>query len=145
MRKYRKKKTLSLSTASIFVPLPPPPPPQSTIAPETVRNEAYFRSFVLDRRLMKVKPPAVFLFNAIKILFLLNLTNISLYQVYPPTPTPCEKLAPFQLPTPETQGETGSVHPKRSQKAALQHVKQKNLHFSVTFWDRFGWTDPVSP
>ena len=32
----------------------------------------------------------------------------------------------IQLPTPETRGETGSVHPKRSQKAALQHVKQKN-------------------
>ena len=31
-----------------------------------------------------------------------------------------------KLPTPETHGETGSVHPKRSQKATLQHVKQKN-------------------
>ena len=30
------------------------------------------------------------------------------------------------LPTPETYRETGSVHPKRSQKAMLQHVKQKN-------------------
>ena len=28
-----------------------------------------------------------------------------------------------KLPTPETHGEAGSVHPKRSQKAALQHVK----------------------
>ena len=38
-----------------------------------------------------------------------------------------------KLPTPETSGETGSVHPKRSQKAVLQHVKQKNKHFSVAF------------
>ena len=30
------------------------------------------------------------------------------------------------LPTPETHGETGPVHPKQSQKATLQHVKQKN-------------------
>ena len=51
----------------------------------------------------------------------------------------------FTLSSPETDGETGSVHPKRSQKAALQHVKQKNSHFSVAFCDRFGWTDPVSP
>ena len=51
----------------------------------------------------------------------------------------------FALSSPETHGETGSVHPKRSQKAALQHVKQKNSHFSVAFCDRFGWTDPVSP
>ena len=29
------------------------------------------------------------------------------------------------LPTPETHGETGSVQPKRSQKAVLQHVKQR--------------------
>ena len=27
---------------------------------------------------------------------------------------------PVQLPTPETHGETGSVHPKRSQKATLK-------------------------
>ena len=54
--------------------------------------------------------------------------------------------ASSELPTPETHGETGSVHPipKRSQKAVLQHVKQKNLHFSIAFWDRLGWTDPVS-
>ena len=32
----------------------------------------------------------------------------------------------IELPTPETHGETGSVHPKRSQKAVLQHLKQKN-------------------
>ena len=49
------------------------------------------------------------------------------------------------LPTPETHGETGSVHPKQSQKAVLQHIKQKNLHFSIAFWHCFGWTDPVSP
>ena len=32
----------------------------------------------------------------------------------------------MSLPTPETHGETGSVHPKQSNKAAPQHVKQKN-------------------
>ena len=31
-----------------------------------------------------------------------------------------------QLSTPETHGETGSVHPKQSQKAALQQLRQKN-------------------
>ena len=33
----------------------------------------------------------------------------------------------YVLPTRETHGDTGSVHPKRSQEAALQHVKQKKI------------------
>ena len=36
------------------------------------------------------------------------------------------RLDQTRLPTPENHGETGSAHSKRSQKAALQHVKQKN-------------------
>ena len=49
------------------------------------------------------------------------------------------------LPTPETHGETGSVQPKQSQKATLKCQFFCFTCWSTAFWDRFGWTDPVSP
>ena len=56
-----------------------------------------------------------------------------------------QHLSLIQLPTPETHGETGFVHPKRSQKATLKFEFFCFTCWSAAFWDCFAWTDPVSP